>query len=199
MLLRWQASRTKSWYSQVGQLHQHPLYLNQRHPGGANGIGAATVRLLSKSGAHVVFGDVDSARGSALAASLPGTTQFLSTDVTKYASFLALFDEAMQLHGHIDVAISNAGIVERPGWFEPSIDMSSVRLEPSIAVLDVKLKGTLYFSRVAAVYLRQNRAPTDHKSLILLSSVAGFKESPGLFVYQAAKHGVIGLMRSLRR
>jgi len=32
----------------------------------------------------------------------------------------------------------------------------------------------------------------------LLSSVAGFKESPGLFVYQASKHGVLGLMRALR-
>lgn len=34
--------------------------------------------------------------------------------------------------------------------------------------------------------------------MVLFSSTAGFKETPGLFVYQAAKHGILGLMRSLR-
>lgn len=35
--------------------------------------------------------------------------------------------------------------------------------------------------------------------MILVSSTAGFKETPGIFVYQAAKHGVLGLMRCLRQ
>jgi NAD(P)-dependent dehydrogenase (short-subunit alcohol dehydrogenase family) len=42
-------------------------------------------------------------------------------------------------------------------------------------------------------------ARTFRQRLILVSSLAGFQESPGLFVHQAAKHGVIGLMRSLRK
>jgi NAD(P)-dependent dehydrogenase (short-subunit alcohol dehydrogenase family) len=48
------------------------------------------------------------------------------------------------------------------------------------------------------VYLRQNRPENADRSITLISSVAGFKESPGMFVYQASKHGVLGLMRSLR-
>lgn len=36
------------------------------------------------------------------------------------------------------------------------------------------------------------------KSIVLISSIAGITESPGLFAYGAAKHGVVGLMRSLR-
>jgi NAD(P)-dependent dehydrogenase (short-subunit alcohol dehydrogenase family) len=123
----------------------------------------------------------------------------MPTDVTSYASLLALFDKALTTYGRVDVAISNAGILERPGWFESSINLDSVRTAPSTAVLDVNLTGTLYFARIAAVYLRQSAAVTDDKSLLLLSSVAGFEESPGLFVYQAAKHGVLGLMRSLRK
>jgi len=121
------------------------------------------------------------------------------TDVTSYDSLLALFDRALKLYGRVDIAISNAGIIEQPGWFEPSTDLDSVRIAPSTAVLDINLTGTLYFSRIAAVYLRQKATPKDGKSLVLVSSVAGFQESPGLFVYQAAKHGVIGLMRSLRK
>lgn len=119
--------------------------------------------------------------------------------MTSYQSLLNLFDKALNTYGRVDVAISNAGLVERPGWFESNIDLDSVRNAPSTLVLDVNLTGSLYFSRISAVYLRHKAASTDDKSLVLLSSVAGFEESPGLFVYQAAKHGVLGLMRSLRR
>lgn len=56
----------------------------------------------------------------------------------------------------------------------------------------------MYVSRIASVYLRHNRGPGVDRSILLFSSVSGFKESPSLFVYQASKHGVVGLMRSLR-
>ena len=36
------------------------------------------------------------------------------------------------------------------------------------------------------------------KSIVLVSSIAGITEAPGLFSYSPAKHGVIGLMRALR-
>lgn len=45
---------------------------------------------------------------------------------------------------------------------------------------------------------RQSGETVSDKSIMLFSSVAGFKESPGLFAYSASKHGVMGLMRSLR-
>lgn len=66
-------------------------------------------------------------------------------------------------------------------------------------VLDINLRGVLYVARIASVYLRQNRPENADRSITLISSVAGFKESPGLFVYQATKHGVLGAMRALRQ
>jgi NAD(P)-dependent dehydrogenase (short-subunit alcohol dehydrogenase family) len=66
------------------------------------------------------------------------------------------------------------------------------------------LKGPVYFARLASVYLRQSdgkeasAVPVD-KSLTFTSSVAAFREDPGLYVYVASKHGVMGLMRVLRR
>ncbi|PVH79365.1 hypothetical protein DL98DRAFT_516135 [Cadophora sp. DSE1049] len=77
--------------------------------------------------------------------------------------------------------------------------MSTIRTLPSTLVQDVNVAGTLFFPRIAAVYLRHNWKEDDDKSLILSSSVAGFEESPGLFVYQSTKHGVLGLMRWLRK
>lgn len=56
----------------------------------------------------------------------------------------------------------------------------------------------MYVARIASVYLRHNRGPGADRSILLFSSVSGFKDTPSLFVYQASKHGVVGLMRSLR-
>lgn len=60
--------------------------------------------------------------------------------------------------------------------------------------------GTLYFTHVALAAMRPGSLTPckDDKSITLVSSIAGFKESPGLFAYSASKHGVMGLMRSLR-
>ncbi|MCJ1390613.1 hypothetical protein MMC18_003474 [Xylographa bjoerkii] len=179
--------------------------------GGANGIGAATVRLLFEAGASVVFGDMDTKNGELLVEGIRSQeVLFMKTDASKYEDNLALFKTAYQKFGKVDHAMSIAGIVEQGNWFDPSLTIESVEKArrssakllnadvPTKAVLDVNLLGVLYFARIASVYLRQNRKEGEDKSLTLLSSVAGFKESPGLFVYQAAKHGVLGLMRTLR-
>jgi NAD(P)-dependent dehydrogenase (short-subunit alcohol dehydrogenase family) len=73
------------------------------------------VKPLSSYGAHVIFGDIGSFGGAALASSLPADVHFVITDVTSYDSLLALFDKALKLYERVDIAISNAGIVEQPG------------------------------------------------------------------------------------
>ncbi|KAL2841136.1 hypothetical protein BJY01DRAFT_257141 [Aspergillus pseudoustus] len=176
--------------------------------GGANGIGAALVEYACEHGAYVYFGDLAVEAGEAIAKrvnrtnSSPPRAVFVQTDVTSYDSVLKLFDSAMDTYGRIDHAVAGAGITEIGNIFDPALDMESIRQPPTSKVLDVNLNGCLYVARIAAVYLRQNRptgttTKTD-RSITLISSVAGFKESPGLFVYQAAKHGVLGLMRALR-
>ena len=166
--------------------------------GGSTGIGAATVRLLHNAGANVVFGDVNDSAAESLVSSLskPHKIHFVKCDASKYADNVSLFKTAYATFGRIDHAIANAGLGERPGWFDVGMTLSDVEKEPSTAVLEVNLTGVLYFARVACAYLSQGEA--RDRSLTLLSSVAGFEESPGLFVYQASKHGVLGLMRALR-
>ncbi|EXJ77491.1 hypothetical protein A1O3_09717 [Capronia epimyces CBS 606.96] len=186
--------------------------------GGAQGIGAATVTQLYQSGAHVFFGDWSEAHGSKLAEQLRssspasgGSVTYLKVNVRDYQSLLSLFDTAYNKHKQIDMAICCAAVSERPGYWEPDkLNLQSVRETPTgiIDVIDINLTGTLFFARLAVAYLkenhnvdRQNSSPesiVSSKSITLVSSVAGFKESPGLFAYSAAKHGILGLMRSLR-
>ncbi|KIW67668.1 hypothetical protein PV04_06900 [Phialophora macrospora] len=186
--------------------------------GGAQGIGAATVTQLYTSGAHVFFGDWDEKKGSKLADELRGSTPtsggsvtYLKVNVREYQSLLSLFDAAYTTHARVDLAICCAAVTERPGYWEPELlNLDTVRETPTgIAdVVDINLNGTLYFARLAVAYLKEkhtfDRASTtaesihSSKCITLVSSVAGFKESPGLFAYSAAKHGVLGLMRALR-
>jgi NAD(P)-dependent dehydrogenase (short-subunit alcohol dehydrogenase family) len=166
---------------------------------------------------------VDEVNGKKLEAEVAATTAagekpraiFTKVDVVSYESNLALFELALKTYGKVDFAVPLAGIVEKGDWFDPNLDVQSVReasqhlihkpsvltidyKAPTIAVLDVNLKGTMYFSRIAVPYLKHGAKTGDNKALILISSVAGFKECPVLFIYQSTKHGVLGLMRALR-
>jgi len=166
--------------------------------GGSNGIGEATIRLLSSHGSFTVFGDIDIEKGERLQSEFPDLVTFVQTNVTDYDDILKLFDAAYKKHGRVDHAVSNAGIMEADSWFPESLDLETVKETPSTATLNVNLKGTLMFARVAMAYMKEGRTETDDKSLVLMSSIAGFKETPGVSTYTVSKHGVMGLMRSLR-
>lgn len=176
--------------------------------GGANGIGLEIVRKLYQAGAHIVFGDIDEAACKTAVDQLKSETSsssdisFLRTDVRKYDDNLALFKSAYEKYGRVDHALAIAGVTEQAGknWFDPKLDLSSITAAPTTELIDINLTGVCYFARIAAVYLRQgNDGRAKDKSICLLGSVASFKEQGGLFVYQPAKHGVLGLVRSTRK
>ncbi|POR33570.1 Uncharacterized protein TPAR_06265 [Tolypocladium paradoxum] len=174
--------------------------------GCAQGIGRGTVRQLCQAGARLVIADLNDAKGQDVVESLEKFGQeqrhvtYMHVDVSSYDSVLALFKSALDLHGRVDMAIHCAGITEIGGWFAPGTDIASVTTPPTTKVLEVNLFGSLYFTHVAVAAMGHNRAAqsSDNKSITLVSSIAGFKESPGLFTYSASKHGIVGLMRSSR-
>ncbi|KAH7367041.1 hypothetical protein B0T11DRAFT_315576 [Plectosphaerella cucumerina] len=185
--------------------------------GGAQGIGAATVSLLFNLGAHVFFGDWDESRGRELVETLQdartdvkGSIRFTKLDVRDYSAQLQLFDDAYQKYGRVDVAISCAAVTEPNGWFGPEhLDLETVKVEPEpiYNTININLTSVVSFCRIALAYMKKDKT-TDpskapqapfSKSIVLVSSIAGLLESPGLFAYGSAKHGVVGLMRSLRQ
>ncbi|KAL2787087.1 NAD(P)-binding protein [Aspergillus keveii] len=182
--------------------------------GGANGIGASLVEICCENGAYVAIGDIDGARGEQVARKCiqqwpvysdpalppkPPRATFQGTDVTDYQSVLDLFENTFKKYKRIDHVVVTAGSTETEApWFDHALNLSEVRKAPSRKDIDVNLIGTLYVTRIASVFLRHNRGPGVDRSILLFSCAAGFKETPGVSVYQAAKHGVQGLMRSLR-
>ncbi|KAJ5505216.1 Short-chain dehydrogenase/reductase SDR [Penicillium expansum] len=177
--------------------------------GGANGIGSSLVTQCLESGANVCIGDLDNISGERLLKKccdqfhpeeedMAPRAIFQTTDVANYSSVLALFDLAFKTYKRIDHVVSAAGIVEIGNWFDTSLTLETVRQTPTHKVMDVNLLGSMYVTRIASVYLRHNRGSNCDRSILLFSCVSGFKDSPSLFIYQASKHGVTGLMRSLR-
>lgn len=146
-----------------------------------------------------MFGDVNKAASETLISEIKcPDVHFQHCDVRSYADVVSLFRYTLTKYGRVDHAIANAGVIEQGNWFDKSLTVESVEEEPSTLVLDVDLKGVIYFARVAAVYMAHEKQSTDDKSLTLISSVAGFVESRNLFLYQSSKHGILGLLRTCR-
>lgn len=85
--------------------------------GGASGIGAAMARRFAAEGARaVVVADLDLPRAQSVAAGFGG--QAVLCDVSREADIQALIEGTRQRHGQVDIYLSNAGILGRPGGFE---------------------------------------------------------------------------------
>lgn len=187
--------------------------------GGASGFGAACFQQWAKHGANVIIGDVNEKAGTELVARIRTETgnpnhHFIHLDVTSWPSQAAFFKQAASLsvHGGIDHVMANAGIANPPeeGAFEDPPDYASMDDPPvpKHRILDVNLGGVVYTTHLAIAYLSRNPGssscnPEEHaaardRHLILVSSIAGLTGVPGLPYYATAKHGVVGLFRTLR-
>jgi NAD(P)-dependent dehydrogenase (short-subunit alcohol dehydrogenase family) len=117
--------------------------------GGAEGIGAETVRAFHSHGCNVVIADLPFARAAAesLIASLGGSNGviFHETDITNWQAIRSLFRTARERFGQIDIVIANAGLMESKGFFEFEDDENGELREPAEAykVVDVNLKGSM--------------------------------------------------------
>ncbi|KAI1623830.1 hypothetical protein EDD37DRAFT_610034 [Exophiala viscosa] len=152
--------------------------------GGSNGIG--------KAGARIVLGHISTERGLELESKLNSPNVcFVLCDVSSYQDQLALFATAKCRFGHVDIIIANADITIAKDPFTPGANLEQ---EPSMKELDVNLKRAFFTERTGIAYLREN----DGVDLILVSSIAGFKESPALTPYLASKHRIIGILRGIR-
>jgi 3-hydroxybutyrate dehydrogenase len=148
--------------------------------GGGSGTGADMARGFAEAGATVI---IAGRRADALksVAAATGATPVVA-DVTDEASVAALFAAA----GPCDIVIANAGAGE-------SAPVTRMSLDHWNRMIAVNLTGTF-------LTLRDGVRQMDGKGwgrLISIASVAGLKGAPYIAAYSAAKHGVIGLTRSL--
>jgi (+)-trans-carveol dehydrogenase len=108
-------------------------------------------------------------------------------DVRDYDALKQALDDGVAQLGRLDVVSANAGIVS----YGRAEELAEQTWQD---VIDTDLTGEWHAAKAAIPHLR---AGGRGGSIILTSSDAGLKASQNLAHYVAAKHGVIGLMRTL--
>jgi len=172
--------------------------------GGANGIGEAYVRALTKAGASVVIADLDVEEGERLEKELGSSVKFIKTNVTVWADQLAAFKTALSSSpsGRVDIVVANAGISGADSVFFNDVELEEPE-EPKLNIINVNLIGVLYTIKLALHYFRrqhaQNKGDPLDQVLVLQGSLAGYLDLPGAIQYTASKFGLRGILRSLRR
>ena len=174
--------------------------LNLKHKtaiisGGVGGIGQCIAREFLAEGAQVVVADVDRGRGEQFEAECAAAygaqrLRFVPTDVTVASQIGALFVQAHDLWGSLDILV-NAQQWWPFAWFQDIADEDWRRC------LDINLTSYFYLCREAVNYFLAHGV----KGKILnLTSQAAFRGSTtGHAHYAAAKAGIVGLTMSIAR
>jgi 3-oxoacyl-[acyl-carrier protein] reductase len=153
--------------------------------GGASGIGAACARRYAAEGATVVIGDLD-AEGAARVASAVGGLG-LRCDHTQAEDCARLMHQAEERFGGIDALHNNAGI----GW---TGRFDAVAPEQARRLFEVLLMGPILMTQAALPALRRS---AHGGTVLFTASGLGLHGRPNISLYAAAKHAIVGLMRSL--
>ncbi len=108
-------------------------------------------------------------------------------DVRDYDAVKQAVDDGVERLGHLDIVSANAGIFSFGKVEEITEDAWR-------DMIDVDLTGVWHTAKAAIPHLR---AGGRGGSIILTSSLAGLKGQQNLAHYVAAKHGIVGLMRTM--
>lgn len=147
--------------------------------GGGSGVGADLARGFAAKGAEVVICGRRMEALEAVATSASGI-RALPCDVTDEASVATLFAAA----GPLDIVIANAGQAD-------SAVLAKTSLAQWNAMIAANLTGVFLTFRAGVQQF------TGWGRLIAVASTAGVKGYAKVAPYAAAKHGVIGLTRSV--
>ena len=155
--------------------------------GGASGIGRASARRFAAEGAKVVVADLDETGGAAVAAEISG--RFVRADVSDPDQVAAMYDQAIDAFGGLDVCFNNAGI-------SPPDDASvlTTDLEAWRRVQDVNLTSVFLCCQAGIARLLEHGGGSVINTA---SFVAVLGAATSQISYTASKGGVLALSREL--
>jgi len=157
--------------------------------GGTSGIGRASAVAFAREGAKIVITGRREREGQEtvdLIKKAGGEATFIKTDVAKERDVKAMVEETVKTYGRLDYAFNNAGI---EGNIAPLVEQSIDNYE---AVLGINVKGVF----LSMKYEIPEMLKTGGGAIVNMSSVGGLIGFPGMSLYIASKHAVLGLTKS---
>ncbi|KUH93197.1 mycofactocin-coupled SDR family oxidoreductase [Mycobacterium sp. IS-3022] len=170
--------------------------------GAARGQGRSHAVRLAQEGADIIAVDVcrafeDSPAEGSTPADLAETADMVKNldrrivtaqvDVCDYDALKAAVDDGVEQLGRLDIVVANAGIGT------VGTKLHKLAEDTWREMIDVNLAGVWKSVKAGVPHLL---AGGRGGSIVLTSSVAGLKAYPHTGHYTAAKHGVVGLMRT---
>ncbi|MFT4198027.1 MAG: 3-hydroxybutyrate dehydrogenase [Pseudoxanthomonas sp.] len=160
--------------------------------GAASGIGREVALVLAADGAHVAIADLNLDGARAVAGEIEaagGQALAVAMDVTDEAAVEAGIAAVAQRFGAIDILVSNAGVqIVHPIEQFPFAEWKKM--------LAIHLDGAFLTTRAVLPHMyRDDRGGT----VIYMGSVHSHEASPLKAPYVTAKHGLLGLCRTLAK
>ena len=158
--------------------------------GAGSGMGRATAFVFSEAGAKVVVSDINEKQIDEVAKEI-GSSEVTclkqALDVTNQKNINEAVTNVIKEFGQLDILVNNAGIS-----IPTTIDDANYE-ESWDKTFDVLLKGQVNLIRATLPFIRKS----DCGRIVNISSTEGMGATPRISPYTSAKHGVIGLTRSL--
>lgn len=157
--------------------------------GSGRGLGLAYAQELARQGAAVIVNDVDQAVADAAVATITeagGQAAAVVIPVGTTEAAQALVKGALDNFGHLDILVTNAGILRDKSILKMTDDDFD-------AVINVHLKGTFTCVREAFAYFKENGVAGR---IITIGSPTGQRGNFGQTNYAAAKAGIVGMTRT---
>ncbi|EFC83492.1 mycofactocin-coupled SDR family oxidoreductase [Parafrankia sp. EUN1f] len=169
--------------------------------GGSRGQGRAHALTSAREGADIVIVDVAEnlptvtypmARTDDMTATVEAVEALgrrivaMEADVRDQAQLDAAVARGIADLGQIDVLIANAGIWTQAPFYELTDDQWE-------EMIDVNLSGVWRSAKAVAPHMIERNSG----SIVMISSVNGLEPGPNFAHYTAAKHGVVGLMKTV--
>jgi NAD(P)-dependent dehydrogenase (short-subunit alcohol dehydrogenase family) len=156
--------------------------------GGGRGIGAAIATALAADGARLTLLGRDRTVLENHAATLPASAdaRVVVADVTVPGQIAQAFVDVRKGHGEVEILVNNAGAATAV----PFAQLDRATWE---AILAVNLTATYAFTHEVVPAM----IAAGGGRIVNVASTAGLVGGAYIAAYSAAKHGVIGLTRSL--
>ncbi|MEF8868012.1 MAG: SDR family oxidoreductase [Haloarculaceae archaeon] len=160
---------------------------------GANrGLGREMSLRYAREGARVVLVARTASELEAVAEEAEGETLVAPADVTDAAAVEAAVESALDAFGRVDTLVNNAGIgllsLEDGG--RPTHEITEERWRQ---VIDVNLTGVFLCSRAVLPHMLDR----GRGNVVNISSGLGRYAAPGFAPYNASKHGLEGLTKTM--
>lgn len=153
--------------------------------GAAQGIGLAIAQAFAAEGDFVALCDINLGTAEQAASQLPNARAY-AVDVTSEAQIAAFYRQLLAERPAVDVLVNNAGL-------QHVAPVQDFPLDTWNSLLAVMLTGPFLMSKHALPSMLAQQSGR----IINIASVHGKLASPYKSAYIAAKHGLIGLTRTL--